>query len=222
MSLRCPECGRESFVTASDIGPAGRMVACPACGTRWLARRFEGDPYGRPASGPERIADAPIIEHVGAGFSPPPRAVARGVAAPALLVDARVIRGAVAACAALAGLLVLRAPILAMLAGGPGGLWAKVADLQFEDVRSQTVHIHGSPTLLVEGEIANTSTADVTLPAIRITLRSNEGTAVKSWLVEPAVAGLAAGDSIGFRSALASPPAEATQVTLDLAAREGS
>jgi hypothetical protein len=44
---------------------------------------------------------------------------------------------------------------------------------------------------------------------------------VSSWLVEPAVAGLAAGKSIGFRSALASPPPDAAQVTLDLAARKG-
>jgi hypothetical protein len=41
-------------------------------------------------------------------------------------------------------------------------------------------------------------------------------------VVEPAAAGLAPGRSIGFRSALASPPADASQVTLNLVAREGS
>jgi hypothetical protein len=41
-------------------------------------------------------------------------------------------------------------------------------------------------------------------------------------VVEPAADGLAAGHSIGFRSALASPPKAATQVTLKLAEREGN
>jgi hypothetical protein len=41
-------------------------------------------------------------------------------------------------------------------------------------------------------------------------------------LVEPSVDGLAPGRSIGFRSAVASPPQEATQVTLDLAGRQGT
>jgi hypothetical protein len=44
---------------------------------------------------------------------------------------------------------------------------------------------------------------------------------VSSWLVEPSVTGLAPGRSIGFRSAMASPPPDAAQVTLDLAARAG-
>jgi hypothetical protein len=101
------------------------------------------------------------------------------------------------------------------------GIPDDAAALEFQQVRSETVELRGKSTLFVEGEIVNRSDHDVTLPAVRITLRSVDGLEVQSWLVEPSADGLAAGRSIGFRSALASPPASASQVTLKLAAREG-
>jgi hypothetical protein len=61
----------------------------------------------------------------------------------------------------------------------------------------------------------------VELPVVLITLKSPDGTPVASWSVEPAVDSLAAGRSIGFRSALVSPPPDAAQVTLNLAERQG-
>lgn len=94
--------------------------------------------------------------------------------------------------------------------------------LEFQDVKSETVQLPGSDALLVEGTIVNRGASAVSLPAIRITLRSASGEAVTSWLVEPAVDGLAPGGSIGFRSALAAPPPDAAKVTLNLAAREGA
>jgi len=117
---------------------------------------------------------------------------------------------------------VLRIPFVAALPGlGGGGLPQDAAQLEFQKVHSETVERRGLSTIFVEGEIVNRSDRDVALPAVRISLRSPDGVEVRSWLMEPSVDGLAAGRSIGFRSALASPPAAATQVTLRLAAREG-
>ncbi len=82
------------------------------------------------------------------------------------------------------------------------------------------MRLNGVSTFFVEGQIVNRSPGAVDLPAIRVTLKSPNGTTRTSWLVEPSTTGLAAGGSIGFRSALASPPEDATQVTLSLAARE--
>ena len=77
----------------------------------------------------------------------------------------------------------------------------------------------GDP-LVVEGEIVNRSPNDISVPAIRISLRSPAGAEVYSWLVEPTAAGIGPGRSLGFRSAVASPPEDASQVTLRLAQRE--
>jgi hypothetical protein len=174
------------------------------------------------------VVDAEVIEHIGAGFGgagfrkenfhrlPPPHHREAAPKRP----DRRALKILGTIFGAMIGIVVLRAPIVAAFPELTG-LPAEVADLEFQRVRSETVHLGGLSTLFVEGEVVNRSDGAVTLPAIRITLRSPGGDAVSSWLVEPAVAGLAAGASIGFRSALASPPDDATQVTLNLAAREG-
>ena len=199
------------------------MLRCKACGTRWLARVFDADPYARKPI--ERmdasdIVDALVIEHVGPGFERAPirsrLPVAAAVAPPKRNWKAWKIGATV--LGALVAIFLLRSPILAAL---PGNLPDEVSSLEFTSVRSETLHLRNGSTFVVEGEIVNRSATDIALPAIRITLRSPSGDPVSSWLVEPAVAGLGPGKSIGFRSALASPPPDAAQVTLDLAAREG-
>jgi predicted Zn finger-like uncharacterized protein len=227
MPFRCPECACESPLAEADVGADGRMVRCVACGTHWLARRFDDDPYRYPALqrielGAERFADAVVVEHISPSFMRKPPHRREPPARSAKRLDGRIVKGLGTLLVTLVGVVALRAPIVAALPQLPGALPLAVADLQFQRVRSETVRLHGDSTLFVEGEIVNTSGGDVALPAIRITLRSQEGAPVKSWLVEPAVAGLAAGRSVGFRSALASPPDEATQVTLNLAVREGT
>ena len=227
MTVRCPQCASVASIPESDLDPAGSMIRCDMCGTRWLARRFEDDPYARPAlqrvlpATLMEVADAIVIEHIGPGVKrlPPPH---RREPPPARQMprDRRALKIFGTIFGALVGMVLLRAPIVAAF---PvlNGLPAEVAQLEFQRVRSETVHLGSLSTLFVEGEIVNRSGSDVSLPAIRITLRSPGGNAVTSWLVEPSVTGLAAGRSIGFRSALASPPDDATQVTLNLAAREG-
>jgi hypothetical protein len=210
------------------------MVRCQACGTRWLARTIADDAFGaadawRGVAGLPDVVDAVVIEHIGPRTGmpmqslppppPPPPRPARPIARAPL--DRRRIRLFGIAVGAMAAFAVLRAPIVAALPEF-GGLPADAGQLEFRNVRSETVRVHGVSTLFVEGDIINHSATDVALPAIRIALKSARGTEVDAWVVEPAAGGLAPGRSIGFRSALASPPANASQVTLNLVAREGS
>lgn len=229
MTIHCPKCASPSPVDDTEIGDTGCMVMCGVCGTRWLARRFEQDPYRSPGlqlqpfvPQASDISDAVVIEHVSPGFAKiPPHH--RELSAPRRVPgSSRNLKMFATILGAIALVMVFRSPIVAALPelSAIKGLPEEVAGLEFQRVRSETVHINGVTTLFVEGEIINRSAADVELPAIRVTLKSPEGEAVTSWLVEPSAPGLAAGRSIGFRSALASPPADATQVTLNLALRE--
>ncbi|HVZ13880.1 MAG TPA: zinc-ribbon domain-containing protein [Bauldia sp.] len=225
MTVRCPHCATIVPLADEEIGAAGRMVRCAACGTRWLARVLDEDPYARiPAvrrmTEADAAGDALVIDHVGPGFAPKPKAAARAAAAPSRRTP-RWPKILAAVAGAVAAGVILRAPIMAALPHARG-LPAEVAMLEFKDVKSQTVQLRGSDALLVEGTIVNHGASSVSLPAIRITLRSSSGDAVTSWLVEPAVDGLAPGGSVGFRSALAAPPPDAANVTLNLAAREGA
>jgi predicted Zn finger-like uncharacterized protein len=222
MTVRCPQCATIVPFADGDVGPAGRMAQCRACGTRWLARVLEEDPYEHPSmqrlTSEAAAVDAVVIEHVGPGFERAKPITARDTVSDPRARDWRPVKIAASVLGALAAIIVLRSPIMAAL---PGSLPEDVANLEFQSVRSETVHLGGTSTLFVEGQIVNHSATDVPLPAVRITLRSPAGDPVSSWLVEPSVPGLAPGRSIGFRSALASPPPDAALVTLDLAAREG-
>jgi len=211
----------------SEVGADGQMVRCAACGTRWLARVLATDPYARPSavqrmSEADRAPGALVIDHVPAGFARAKRKVPPQLppppAAPRSYAWAKSLGGVAIALVAVA---LLRGPILAALPTG-SGLPLEAALLEFQDVKSETVDVSGAAALLVEGTIVNRSANPVALPAIRITLRAANGDAVTSWLVEPAVDGLAGGASIGFRSALATPPPEAAKVTLNLVQREGA
>ena len=222
------------------------MARCRQCGTTWLARVIDGDPYRRPrgprlltAAGPAAtaglagaadVSDAIVIEHVGPGFAaaspsatPRPRPAPRWRKPPPkpVVSDRGALKLLAAAFAVVVAIMVLRVPLVAAVPQLTGGLSEDAAGLEFQRVRSETVEVRGVSTLFVEAEIVNRTNREVALPAVRISLRSADGGEVRSWLVEPSAAGLGAGRSIGFRSALAAPPETATQVTLKLAQREG-
>lgn len=91
--------------------------------------------------------------------------------------------------------------------------------LTFAAVKSSFLRVRGEDTLVVEGELINTSGHTVAVPAIRISLRDAGAEEVYAWLVEPAAAELDAGASLGFRSALAPPTAGGEHVALSLAER---
>jgi hypothetical protein len=196
---------------------------------------------------PSEVSDAVVIEHVAAGDAdrdsgfrrndgqrgtfeqnggrrgnyasgtlPPHR---RGGGTPASSGSYRSLKMFAGVLGAIALLMVLRAPIVSALPD-LGGTSPEMRALEFQEVRSETVVMQGARTLYVEGNVVNHSGDTVGLPAIRITLRSTGGDAVASWVVEPSATAVEAGKTVGFRSALASPPADATQVTLNLTERK--
>jgi predicted Zn finger-like uncharacterized protein len=232
MMIHCPYCDTPYFA-ADDIDQFGQMVRCDVCGTRWLARSFENDPFGhevdrRLSASPERpdIVDAVVIEQIGPGFKLPPFHHGRA-GRPRTVIGggrkSRRLKATGAILSALVAAIVLRATIVAALPdlSATAAIAAGYDNLDLRSVKSETLRIGTADTLLVEGEIVNRSDRDVLLPAVRVSLKGENGQEVFSWLVEPAMAGLAPGKSIGFRSALASPPPGASRVTLNLATREG-
>jgi predicted Zn finger-like uncharacterized protein len=87
-------------------------------------------------------------------------------------------------------------------------------------VTSRTVTLRGTTAIVVEGELANQTGRELDVPAVRIALKE-DGAEVYSWLLEPTVKRVAAGESVGFRSAMASPRPGASQIALSLAGRSG-
>ncbi len=219
MAILCPSCAARQAISEDEIG-AGRMLQCEWCGTRWIARPFAENPFRRVtfAAEPEDISEAIVIEHSAPGRAHHPGSARRAGRLPPFPPDRRWLKGLGIALAVVAAFFVLRIPLVAALP--QGGMPDAHKQLTFQRVHSATIVKNGVKTLVVEGELINTSTADVAVPAIRVSLRSPAGAEVYTWLVEPTKAGLAPGASIGFRSAVSAPPVDASQVTLRLATRE--
>ncbi len=214
MSIRCPQCGSDQ----PPAGNAGGMARCRHCGTRWLARSYEGM---LPLEDHRlMVTDAVIIEDTGpstfnaAAQQPeaPSRSRWRGP------IDRRIKMAGIAVAVALA-VVTLGAPIVAALPDSGASVPAS-GYLQFQRVRSETVQLGSVRTLIIQGEVVNRSPEAVALPAVEITLRSADGTPVTTWQIDLAAEGLSGGGRIAFRSALNTPPKEATQVSLKLAERD--
>ncbi len=219
MAILCPSCAARQAISEEEVG-AGRMLQCDWCGTRWVARPFAENPFQRIAfaAEPEEVSEAIVIEHIAPGRAHHPGSRERRYAPPPFLLNRRWLKGLGITLAVIAAFFALRVPLVAALP--QKGLSAEVRQLAFQRVHSATMVKNGVKTLVVEGELVNTSADDVAVPAIRVSLRSPAGAEIYSWLVEPTKAGLAPGGTIGFRSAVSAPPGNASQVTLRLAERE--
>ena len=88
------------------------------------------------------------------------------------------------------------------------GLPVNLRGLVFHDVKISNETHDGVPVLVVEGVIASTVGIPVDVPRLRFALRNAAGAEVYSWTAQPAQPVLEPGDTMPFRTRLASPPAD--------------
>ena len=88
------------------------------------------------------------------------------------------------------------------------GLPVNLRGLVFNDVKISNETHDGVPVLVVEGAIASMVNVPVDLPRIRFALRNAAGAEIYSWTAQPSQNVLEPGETLPFRSRLASPPAE--------------
>jgi hypothetical protein len=92
------------------------------------------------------------------------------------------------------------------------GLPVNLRGLNFADVKVSNASQDGVPVLLVEGTIVSVARAPVEVPRLRFAMRNHDGGEVYAWTTMPAQNVLAPGATLPFRSRLASPPSEASDV----------
>ncbi len=85
-------------------------------------------------------------------------------------------------------------------------------DLVFTDVTTIRESQNGVPVLVVEGTIASTGKRAVEVPRLRFSVRNDAGQEIYAWTALPSRRVLPAGETLAFRSRLASPPREGSQV----------
>ena len=92
------------------------------------------------------------------------------------------------------------------------GLPVNLRGLTFADVTTATETHDGVPVLVVEGTIVSASPRIVEVPRLRFSVRNRGGQEVYAWTAVPTRSVLGPGESLSFRSRLASPPPDAREV----------
>ncbi len=92
------------------------------------------------------------------------------------------------------------------------GLPVNLRGLAFENIRMSRAEHEGVGVLVVEGSIVNVTGRSVEVPRLRLSVRNEVKNEIYAWTAQPGRSILAPGDTLAFRSRLASPPADAREV----------
>ena len=92
------------------------------------------------------------------------------------------------------------------------GLPVNLRGLVFEGVKLGYEVAEGVSVMVIEGTIANKTKRETEVPRLRFAVRNADRLETYAWTALPAARVLAAGESLPFRTRLASPPADARDV----------
>jgi predicted Zn finger-like uncharacterized protein len=94
------------------------------------------------------------------------------------------------------------------------GMPVNLRGLQFDNIKTARETQDGVPVLVVEGDIVGTGARLTEVPRLRFAVLDRSGKEIYAWTSRPDRTLLPPGESLAFRSRLASPPAEASGVTV--------
>lgn len=86
------------------------------------------------------------------------------------------------------------------------GFEVNLRGLTFVDVATHRETENGQPVLVVEGQISNVTSHSRPVPAVRLALKGENEGEIYAWAMEPKARELAGGETVRFRTRLASPP----------------
>lgn len=94
------------------------------------------------------------------------------------------------------------------------GLPVNLRGLQFDGLKTVRETKEGVPVLVVEGEIVGTRARLTEVPRLRFAVLDRNGREIYAWTARPERTLLPPGETLPFRSRLASPPAEASSISV--------
>ena len=94
------------------------------------------------------------------------------------------------------------------------GLPVNLRGLAFENIKTLRDVQDGVPMLVVEGEIVGTTARHTEVPRLRFAVVDRSGKEIYAWTARPSRTLLPPGETLPFRTRLASPPAEANGISV--------
>ena len=134
----------------------------------------------------------------------------RGSVTPVMIL---VLAGVIASLIAWRGSVVKHVPQLASLYSAVG-MPVNLRGLTFTGVKVSRETQDGVMVLVVEGSIVSVASQPVEVPRLRLAMRNDAGGEVYAWTAMPTKEALAPGETLPFRSRLASPPGEGRDVSV--------
>jgi predicted Zn finger-like uncharacterized protein len=215
MIVTCPECSTRYLVDPQSMGQVGRSVRCANCGHTWHQTPPAPEPRPEPV---EPEAAAPLYagdERMGHAEPQRPRRRYGAVIGLVLLI---LIVGLVAGAVLARNAVVTQWPAAARFyemiqlpVHAPG------SGLVLRNVQPSRATENGLPTLVIQGEVLNTSQTTREVPKLKVVLRDSRDQELQSWDFSATDEPLAPGASVPFRTSVAQPNEAATGVLVTLA-----
>jgi len=228
MILTCPDCATRYSTSAQAIGPNGRKVKCSNCETTWFVSAEPDIMLLQDEENAQRvIQETPPEERfdsqneVGFGAKPVTGAHVQirdmadqrrrnqrlmGISALWFGTFGILFLGALLAY-------MFRQPIVERFPASASiysafNIDVKVNGLNFEDPKTRTVVLNGTPTFIVNGHIQNVSSEAREIPLIELSLVNASSETLASWVVQPSQPKLAAGERMEYVSEYPNPPVD--------------
>jgi predicted Zn finger-like uncharacterized protein len=219
MIVTCSKCQKRYVVDPRALGAPGRRVRCANCQHTWF------EPAPEEALSSIELPPLPETPPVVRTTTMPEPGAARRIQLPAVKRSGGAMvwvkRGAIAAAIVLAiwGLVAARGPIMSavpfttrlytMVGLGPV---APGQGLELRQVAPSRGVENGTPTLAINGQVANISNSPKPVPKLRVALRDGNNKELQTWTVSVTDELLAPGASVPFHTTISSPPDGATGV----------
>ncbi len=231
MLIRCPTCSSSYDLPATLFEKAGRTLRCAQCRECWTV---SAEHHGRnnvfalfgAEHGPEIVAEARSGRRESAAKGSPrthQRARVAGSLRRSWRKAASLAIGSALLVAAMAGVarkedVVRLAPASASLFDAIG-LKVNLRGLALGDIHGVVERAAaGSPAMLtLEGKISNLRTQTTSVPRLRITVRDKARMALYSWTASAPKPHLDAGETMVFKSRLATPPEAGSDLVVSFA-----
>ena len=217
MIVSCPTCSTRYTLSDESLGTDGRKVRCARCGHTWWQMPDRAEPEPVAADAPTEIRTAKPAKPAAKTKVKPPKAP-----------RAKPARSTVI------GFALLGVLVAGTLAGGYFGRdaivrsWPPAAlfyetigmpaeppgfGLELRNIRSEQKLEGGKTVLLLDGEVANTTDVERSLPPLRAVTFGTDHKPLQSWTIEPSAPVLLPGAVVSFHHSQPDP-GPVTEVTI--------
>jgi len=219
MILTCPNCGTRYQMDRTYLAPPGAEVRCAKCLTVWFHEVSEKD-----VSPDEDHDETSVIANIeAASIAEAPVEATKQTAnrtRPALVAGLGALTiffgtffwAAIAFRHEIATVWPQSERIYALV-----GLQVNAQGLAFEEITQEWLTEDGANVLQISGRVVNVSERELTVPAIRVSLRDMEEREIYTWTFNAEMAMLGPGQWSRFSARLPSPPPDMASTELSFA-----